>query len=989
MMLGCRTRLLRKLCVLLFLVEPATAVAVLTVQADAAPTTGDAPLTVDFAGSVDGCIALASDPIRQSTGPGNAPDEVIIEIENTSTVSILISEWIVETSNSNKLIDAVFNQGQPDERNPDAVSPAYGTNTDTFTLWFDDDGDPQNLPTPNPLVIPPGATATFRLLYDSPIASGTKVATLSLYDADDTDPAGDGVRNLIGTASTEQTETTYDWDFDDGDTSTERSPSHTYTAPGTYTAVFTSTCGAETASDTVEITVSGFDHYAVSFPNGTPGLTCEPVLVQITAHDASDNVVNVPGGTALQLTSVIDGTATATGSWDTSIGGGVLTGGPGNPVVYTWPAGIEESSFTIELRQLTPLLVDINVSDGVAVELEDPRVEFRDAVFRVVDGAANPVNITTKLSGKGSDVAGTGFQSLFLQAIETNSSRECQGVFENVSDVAVEFASECVVPGSCETVNARVVDDGGSPVAIARNDNGAVGAFTPVQLDFDTDSKTPLAFIYADAGQIRLHMRFDMDAPSGIYMTGSSNVFTVKPPGLCVESTDADSDCASGDATCTPFTPAGASFNLTVRGVTWEDDADADADFCAPSKSTTPNFELTNIALTQNLIAPAAGSAGSLGVNTVDIADPDKGVITEANQTLSEVGVFTITATAPAYLGDNIAPSTSANIGRFYPDHFNLANPVITNRSASGCAPLPAPQPTFTYMDEILNVAYDLEARNRFNDVTVNYTGAFALLPLNTASMAYGAVDTTPPTPTPLTLRLSFTSTTGAWVGGIAAVDSDFGVSRAAVVDGPYEQFNIGIAPVDPDLVAMNTLDLDVDDDSTDDHTRIGATAIRFGRLYIGTAFGSDLLPLNVPFEVEYYDGAMFIRNVQDNCTTIDDVVGDTAPDLILSNNVEATGQTDGTVLICAASTSTMTLGDNPVVAGNGRLVFSAPGADCNGFATISVDLGTPSPPGQNKAWLEFDWDDDGTFSDDPLGRVDFGIFEGSDALIYIREPWD
>lgn len=162
----------------------------------------------------------------------------------------------------------------------------------------------------------------------------------------------------------------------------------------------------------------------------------------------------------------------------------------------------------------------------------------------------------------------------------------------------------------------------------------------------------------------------------------------------------------------------------------------------------------------------------------------------------------------------------------------------------------------------------------------------------------------------------------------------------------------------------------------------------RYGRLYIGTGVGSELLPMAVTFETQYYNGTAFVRNTQDNCTVVDDIAGDTAPDLSLSNNVDTGAQTDGDILICPGTTSTMTLGNNPLVAGDGNLSFSAPGAGCVGHANISVDLGTASPPGQNRPWLQYDWNGDGVYDNNPSGRVDFGIYDGSEEVIYTREPW-
>ena len=144
-----------------------------------------------------------------------------------------------------------------------------------------------------------------------------------------------------------------------------------------------------------------------------------------------------------------------------------------------------------------------------------------------------------------------------------------------------------------------------------------------------------------------------------------------------------------------------------------------------------------------------------------------------------------------------------------------------------------------------------------------------------------------------------------------------------------------------------------------------------------------------MPFETQYYNGTAFVRNTQDSCTAVDDVAADGAPDLSLSNNVEAMAQTDGNILICPGASTTLTLGNNPLLAGEGKLSFSAPGAGCVGYANISVDLGTVSPPGQNRSWLQYDWNGNGQYDDNPTGRVDFGIYEGPKTLIYTREPWN
>ncbi|HSR62364.1 MAG TPA: DUF6701 domain-containing protein [Gammaproteobacteria bacterium] len=757
--------------------------------------------------------------------------------------------------------------------------------------------------------------------------------------------------------------------------------------------------------------VIAVDHYEISFPNGSIGITCEPSEVQITAHDSSDNPIAVPGGTTLDITSVIDGTPTLSGEWDNATGGGSLSGNPGNPVTYTWPASPEENSVTLELRQLATGTLDINLDDGVATELEDPTIEFREAIFRVVDAAAVPVAITTKLSGKQSNTAGTGFQNLFLQAIETNDSLECQFVFENQNDVTIQMASECNNPVGCESVNVEVEDDSGILVPIAANSNASVGTYTDIQFDFDADSKTPLRFVYDDAGQITLHARFDIDDPNNVFMQGDSGPFVVKPAGLCVESTDTDSDCASGDGTCSAFIKADDIFNLTVRGVTWESDAETDSDFCTGSNSTTPNFELSGITLSHNLIAPGGGDPGSLGISNADIVNADQGSVTLSSQTISEVGVFTVTAIPPLYIGETISSSGSANIGRFIPDRFVVVSdgsPAFADECTTGTP--------FTYLDQTYRYgsppALTLQALNINGVVTQKYGQDFWKLAVTDldrsyndnagAAASFAAIQDNTVTVTgdtdldgQGTLTLDAGTNGDAFMYTRVAEEGEF----SADADVTFSGFTGNVANTD-DLTDTDSVCHDSDnDDVCDDYTinNITGATLRFGRLVIGTAFGSELLPLRPVFRTQYFDSVSgsFITNTDDGCTSV------AATDLSLSSAFEGP-ETDGDVVITSGGTcpgpgngcTTATLGNEPFVEGDGALEFSAPGAGNTGSADITIDLSTvPLGTHANMNWLRYDWDDDdgagdGPYDDDPDGRATFGIYQGPSEYIYIREPW-
>jgi MSHA biogenesis protein MshQ len=69
-----------------------------------------------------------------------------------------------------------------------------------------------------------------------------------------------------------------------------------------------------------------------------------------------------------------------------------------------------------------------------------------------------------------------------------------------------------------------------------------------------------------------------------------------------------------------------------------------------------------------------------------------------------------------------------------------------------------------------------------------------------------------------------------------------------------------------------------------------------------------------------------------------------------------------------------------PLSSGQATLTFSAPGEDNDGYVDIQSQLGSTAP------WLLGDYDGDGVFDDEATGRASFGLFKGSDNIIFRRE---
>ncbi len=740
------------------------------------------------------------------------------------------------------------------------------------------------------------------------------------------------------------------------------------------------------------------DHYAISYPLGTPGVTCEALAVRITAHgDASDhaNIVAPSNTTTITLSE-----SPAADGWALRAGGGTFI----PPNQYTFD-GVETfvDFWLTETTATTVPHIDIDVTDGTSTDLdgvfEDDNIEFADAVFRFfADGTGE--GIGTQIAGKESDI-NPDMQTIQLRSVITNSTTmACETRI--TGSTAIDMAYKCNNPTTCETsataTRVQIENSAASTFDITPgNDNAATvdavtGNYDSVTLDFGVTGTATLSFDFNDAGQIQLFARQTLaavDPDPVITVFGASNSFVVRPAGLCVESTDTNSDCASGDGTCSAFRKAGSVdtenfFNLTVRGVTWETTGETDSDFCSGTNATTPNFQLNSIALSHSKIAPVGGTSqtGSLSVSSLDILAAADGAHTEANQAISEVGVFTITATPPAYLGETIAASTSANIGRFYPDRFNVTmqNTPAFADSCSG----------FTYIDQpfYYGVApvLQIEALNSNGITTNNYGGSFWKLTSSTLPRSYIDGSAVAPNATFFSTIAGAVTLAGETdFDGIGTLALDAGTSADAFMyqKGLEEAaFNADVDATfqaagfqDTDHTAMNPVCYDSTNDGTCNgftYVMIQGTELRWGRMVLSNGFGSELLPVEIPIRAEYFTTGGFIINTADTCTTYD------SANISFSNE---NGVTNGANLVASDSGTLVNGVDNDA---NPLLISNS----LTEVGSVDVTLNISA-----QDWLRYDWDDadmmgDGPYDDDPSSRVTWGIFSGPDEIIYIREPW-
>jgi MSHA biogenesis protein MshQ len=750
------------------------------------------------------------------------------------------------------------------------------------------------------------------------------------------------------------------------------------------------------------------DHYAITFPGGSTAVTCDPAQVTVTAHDASHNPVTPSVGIAVNLS-----TSTADGVWTVkNAGSGAFaSSGLNNGVAsYTWPGG--ETSFTLSLRHNSTATLSVNLLDTFGKTEnagEDPSLTYVNAAFRISTGANAALTVGTQIAGKPSNT-GFGSQNLFLQAIRTDTNTgACTAVFPNGSQVDINVGAICSNPASCSqnvtlATSATTGTTSGSFVP-----NGAFPA--TIRFLFNTaNAEAPFNFSYADAGQIALQFRAPLPSPpAGTTMSGSSNTFVVRPFGLRISGVTTSAAPAPTDPV---LAISGANFNTTLTAVQWQSGNDTnndgvpDSDAQISGNPATPNFGQETVAATATLSsalnAPAGGASGVLtGGSFSGFASGTKtGAVS-----WSEVGFINLFATSSNYLGSGQSVTNSAagltGVGRFRPDHF-----TVTNRGtlAAACSTGTA----FSYMGQGFAINnFLMEARNSADVVTTNYRGSYARF-TPAAIGAYGvsgrALDGSG---TNLATRIDAGSVaTGSWgasSGVLTASLTPIAVDRASP-DTPdrFTQARIGIAPADPDSVTIlaSAYDLDVDNNGTNDHTQlVGAAAggnidLRFGRLRLDNAIGSEKLPLPVGIRTEYWAGTGFTLNTDDSCTAV--------PSSTIA--MSFTPASNLTACETAITTATVTF-----AGGTGSLTLAAPGTNNNGTVLLTPQLGAtaagsycPSVGGAvtsagaaGMSWLLGRWNDasnpDGnanTFYDDqPASRVVFGIYGSQPSnFIYFRE---
>jgi cytoskeletal protein CcmA (bactofilin family) len=430
----------------------------------------------------------------------------------------------------------------------------------------------------------------------------------------------------------------------------------------------------------------------------------------------------------------------------------------------------------------------------------------------------------------------------------------------------------------------------------------------------------------------------------------STDNFSVRPQALFFNTSSANGDPTNGaNADTNNPIKAGANFTLDVR-------ATAAGVAAAVGYDGTPVLA-SNINSTR--ITPHTDGMSGILAGSFSQANSSTAIAT-GNFTYSEVGYFIIqndgviddsftlvdqasgdcvvgsavkAVDVNGKIGCNVRLWTSTPyIGRFIPHHLDITSSMSTNACGA-----------FNYYGQDgVSTTFVLSAQNSGNAVTQNYTGAFAKLPLNawssTTGFRFAATGLTSGT-----LSSGALAPTGSWANGVTTVTAMHQVARLATPMNPAT-ISITAQPIDSDGVTMPIATLDSN------------IPFRYGRLKLSNAYGSELLPLTIPIEAQYWDGTTYRRNTLDSCTNT------TAANMTLSNYKKNLNAGETTLS-----------GGGLMNEGKSSFTLSKPGAGNSGTVDLTFSL-------TNFPWM-------GTAPTDNLtARATFGLYKS--PIIYMRENY-
>ena len=657
--------------------------------------------------------------------------------------------------------------------------------------------------------------------------------------------------------------------------------------------------------------VAGPHHFQITHP--AEGLSCAPEKVTVKAcADASCATAYVNGADVTLLPGGAKAQTGTTGSADSTVAqysGGTATLSLSSIPATTGALVCKSSSGNVTNCQMT-----FN-SSGLQVSAE-PRYAEQSGL----------VSISA------------------LQASASNP-RACVPLFAGL-DKTIRLRCSYANPAS-GTMPARIQNKDGAWVALAGNSTSSCSAAgADVGLRFDANGLAQPAMLYADVGQLGLTATYapTSGADSGLVMAGSGSVI-VAPARF---------------AFSTITTPQRAGQEVTPVTVTAQNMAGG----------TTPNFGRET---GTPVVVP--GHVFQAPTFVKDQTEPKvagtlvfaNGVGKASGLAWAETGTINLTATLNNYLGvTKIGAATplatgSSNQVQFIPHHFQTTLDLGSAFPAPCGVQLACPDmgadPRFVYSRQPF--ALIVTAQNLQNGTTKNFDKRdTALNTRQVALLARDAKDTADAPPAGS--RLTDGSAAQASLAGVPMTAFTDGVARQMLAfQFPNAYTNTpGTAVLAPPtgVLLRASFAYPAGGTVTSAPSAQGSEArlaVLTGRLLVPHNFGSELMPIRLAVQAQYWDGARWRINPADSASTFGKA------QVVLADCIKQ--------LVCSSLVvnDQLYLFSNGELLGNGRLTLQPPRV--GGSVNVSIG-GLPHLPST-------------------VGRVVFGIAK-SGPVLYLREMY-
>jgi MSHA biogenesis protein MshQ len=515
--------------------------------------------------------------------------------------------------------------------------------------------------------------------------------------------------------------------------------------------------------------------------------------------------------------------------------------------------------------------------------------------------------------------------------------------------VRMIFALSCINPAANAGVQANYA---GVPLQLCTPNGAEPGSFSSqwssfVNMVFKAGAPSVAAnasFDYADVGKVQLYLR---DTGSQIV---ASVPFVVKPAALALTSVTRNADGVGNPA---PATAAGDNgFAKVGEGFTIK------AAALIKSGAPAPNFGNEGARLKldwQNGGDPdaLAAMANPLTLNG-DFSAIVGGVFTGSAFSVDEAGILAVTPTLVGvnYLGETVT-SQATNVGRFYPDHFDIS--ITTAKTPLACLPHmgcpDAANGAAAYSGQPFSVT--VRALNAAGVVVRNYAGALAR-PITLGAYSQAGGSSSNPSGGTLTANLI--------AQGAIGLDQVIAAQPVYTLPAPFNNS----APRARNWSAPTPIYLRAGAEETGGVPRVtslrgtasveGGATIISGRLALDNPHGSELMKMPVRAEAQYWaSSGRWEASATDNVSTV------RSGGISFANCLKALGAPCKGALLGVTADNTL-----PLKNGVATFWLRAPGAGNDGSAEYQMN---------NPTWLP-----------STIGRAVFGVYKS--PVIYMREVY-